>query len=109
MSRKSKLQGNPNQPSPTPECPVLCPACSGKLIIKNLSCVNCDTEVTGEFELPLLSKLSDEDQRYIIDFIKLNGSLKNMAKHLGMSYPTVRNKLDDIIELLKAEDYSTTK
>ena len=107
MGRKTKLQTNQiNSGSSTPSCPVICPACSGKLIIRELACQNCETEVTGEFDQPLLSKLSDEDQKFIIDFIKLNGSLKNMSKHLGMSYPTVRNKLDEIIDTLKTEDSS---
>lgn len=78
--------------------PHVCPSCSSPLRVKSLVCENCATEVNGEFELPLLASLSVEDQRFIIDFVKHSGSLKLMAEQLKLSYPTVRNLLDDIIK-----------
>jgi hypothetical protein len=51
--------------------------------------------------MPLLLRLSIEDQGFIIGFVRASGSLKEMAKILGLSYPTVRNKLDEIIERIK--------
>ena len=59
-----------------------------------------DTEVCGTFELPVLAKLTDKEQQFVIDFIKSSGSLKDMAKNMGVSYPTVRNILDDLIDKL---------
>ena len=65
-------------------------------------CGRCSTEVNGVFELPVLAKLGAEEQKFIIDFVKCSGSLKIMAQQLGLSYPTVRNLLDDVI--LKLEN-----
>jgi hypothetical protein len=49
----------------------------------------------------LLAQLSVEEQDFVLKFVKNSGSLKDMAKDLGLSYPTVRNLLDDIIEKIK--------
>jgi hypothetical protein len=57
--------------------------------------------VSGRFELPLLTTLSATDQQFIVDFVRSSGSLKDMAQKLGLSYPTVRNLLDDLITRLK--------
>ena len=46
-------------------------------------------------------RLSADDQRFVIDFVKCSGSLKEMAQRLGLSYPTVRNRLDDVIAQLE--------
>ena len=54
----------------------------------------------GEFELPVLTSLNEEEQRFMLEFVKASGSLKDMAKKMGVSYPTVRNYLDDLIEKL---------
>ncbi len=80
--------------------PHFCPSCSAPLYVKSLSCGNCKTEVTGEFELPPLARLESEDRRFIVDFVKSSGSLKLMAEKMKLSYPTVRNMLDDIIARL---------
>ena len=77
--------------------PHICPSCSATLKVKTLVCEKCTTEVTGIFSLPLLASLTQQEQDFIIDFVKSSGSLKIMAQKLGLSYPTVRNLLDDII------------
>ena len=84
--------------------PVECPACNSKLKVKSLICQHCETEIQGEYELPVLAKLSPEEQAFILDFIKSSGSLKEMARLLRLSYPTVRNRLDEIIEHLKQDE-----
>jgi hypothetical protein len=83
--------------------PTTCPSCSGKLAVKRLYCENCQTEVEGLYSLPLLASLSQDDQDFILEFIKASGSLKEMASILKVSYPTVRNRLDDVIEKLKQD------
>src|ERR1700722_876420 len=89
--------------------PHICPSCASPLRVKSLICEQCSTEVSGEFELPLLASLSMEDQQFIIDFVKYSGSLKLMAEQLKLSYPTVRNLLDDIIKRVeKAEKTSNS-
>ena len=77
--------------------PCICPSCQSHLKVKSLKCENCQTEVTGLYELPALARLSLDDQQFILQFVKYSGSLKDMAKYLNLSYPTVRNLLDDII------------
>ena len=77
--------------------PHICPSCSATLKVKTLVCDKCTTEVTGIFSLPLLASLTQQEQDFIIEFVKSSGSLKIMAQKLGLSYPTVRNLLDDII------------
>ena len=77
--------------------PHVCPSCSSTLRVKSLVCERCSTEVSGIFSLPLLASLSTEEQDFIAAFVKSSGSLKIMAQQLGLSYPTVRNLLDDII------------
>jgi len=77
--------------------PHICPSCSSTLKVKSLVCEKCETEVTGIFSLPLLASLTQQEQDFIVDFVISSGSLKIMSQKLGLSYPTVRNLLDDII------------
>jgi len=84
--------------------PCTCPSCQSQLKVMRLKCENCQTEVSGLYDLPALVRLSPDDQQFILQFIKYSGSLKEMAKYLNLSYPTVRNLLDDIIERLKKEE-----
>lgn len=80
--------------------PLRCPACETQLKVSKLVCDRCGTEVSGIFDLPALTRLSEEEQRFMLEFVKASGSLKDMAKQMGVSYPTVRNYLDDLIEKL---------
>lgn len=80
--------------------PRICPACSAPLMVHTLHCSRCDTQVCGSFSLPPLLLLNEEDQGFILEFVKCSGSLKIMAERLGLSYPSVRNRLDDLIEHL---------
>ena len=79
--------------------PLQCPSCDAPLKVGRLFC-----EVCGNFELPLLARLSEKEQQFVLDFVKSSGSLKDMAKNIGVSYPTVRNMLDDIIDKLTKMD-----
>ena len=80
--------------------PTGCPSCSGRLAVKRLRCETCETEVDGMYPLPALASLGQEDEEFILEFIKASGSLKEMARILAVSYPTVRNRLDEIIAKL---------
>ena len=77
--------------------PCNCPSCQSQLKVKSLICDVCQTEVSGLYDLPALARLSPDDQQFVLQFVKCSGSLKDMAKYLKLSYPTVRNLLDDII------------
>lgn len=84
-----------------PKLPIHCPSCSDSLSVSQLKCENCQTTVSGNYSLPFYLRLSEEEQHFILQFFMTSGSLKEMATQMGNSYPTVRNKLDDIIEKVK--------
>jgi hypothetical protein len=84
--------------------PHVCPSCSATLKVKSLLCEQCNTEVTGVFPMPLLASLSTQEQDFIVAFVKSSGSLKIMAQQLGLSYPTVRNLLDDLIQKIESNE-----
>ena len=88
---------NDNKLNTAKKLPCTCPSCSSVLEVTSLGCPQCETIVSGNFQLPQLAQLDVNDQKFIIDFVKSSGSLKIMAQQLGLSYPTVRNLLDDII------------
>ena len=87
--------------------PITCPSCDGKLSVKRLHCETCETEVEGLYPLPALASLEPDEQEFILKFIKASGSLKEMASQLNLSYPTVRNMLDEIIG--KLDKYQENK
>jgi len=56
--------------------------------------------IEGEFELPPLARLRYEDQVFVCEFVRSHGSIKDMEKSFGISYPTVKNRLNRIVEQL---------
>lgn len=81
--------------------PTQCPACNCPLIVTQLYCESCETTVGGRFPLPILLHLDQDDRAFILSFVKASGSLKLMAEEMKLSYPTVRNLLDDLIAKIK--------
>ncbi|KFF26776.1 DUF2089 family protein [Chryseobacterium vrystaatense] len=77
--------------------PTVCPSCENTLNVSQMKCPSCKTEVSGEYELPVLLKLNREEQEFVVNFLLSSGSIKEMAKQAGLSYPTMRNKMDDLI------------
>jgi hypothetical protein len=89
--------------------PTICPACGSQVKVKSLICEKCNTEIQGQFELSPLASLNPDDQAFVLEFMKASGSLKELARLHGLSYPTIRNRLDEIIERVKqAENRSKT-
>ncbi|MCF7803742.1 MAG: DUF2089 domain-containing protein [Candidatus Marinimicrobia bacterium] len=86
--------------------PITCPSCQSELNVQSLACESCDTTINGSYDLPLLLKLTQEEQEFILDFVRFSGSLKKMAKKLNLSYPTVRNMLDDLIDTIETRQQS---
>ncbi len=82
--------------------PTTCPSCSSTLNVRTLQCSSCDTAVSGNFALPPLLLLTDDEQLFITDFVRFSGSIKDMSKHLKLSYPSVRNMLDAIIAKIES-------
>ena len=81
--------------------PIHCPSCESPLLVTQLSCATCETKVSGKYFLPTFLQMTEEEQGFILQFLLTSGSLKQMASEMGNSYPTVRNKLDDIIQKIK--------
>jgi len=84
--------------------PTNCPSCHSQLKVKCLKCDNCETEVSGIYDMPVLARLSYEDQQFIKRFVINSGSLKEMSSELKLSYPTVRNMLNEIITKIKGDE-----
>ena len=84
--------------------PVNCPSCQAQLKVKSLKCEQCQTEVSSSYDLPVLATLSENDQQFITRFVINSGSLKELATELKLSYPTVRNMLNDIIEKIQSHE-----
>src|SRR5687768_5307796 len=80
-----------------------CPSCKeGNLKVSKIDCQRCGTKFEGDFQIPPLLRLNDEDLKFVEDFIRSSGSLKEMAVKMNLSYPTVRNHLTRVIEELNS-------
>lgn len=77
-----------------------CPVCNHDMNITRLHCDYCETTIEGKFTLCKFCKLSAEQKLFVEIFIKNRGNIKEIEKELGISYPTVRNKLENVIESL---------
>ena len=77
-----------------------CPSCGGGLQVKVLTCCQCNLRVEGDITLPRLARLPADLREFAELFLVAGGSLKQIAQDLGVSYPTVRQKLDRVIEAL---------
>ncbi len=80
-----------------------CGYCGASMRITKLTCDDCGFAHAGDFYTPRLYRLNPEEQRFIELFVLASGSLKQMAELLGVSYPTVRSRLDRLIERLEDE------
>ncbi|HHB90111.1 MAG TPA: DUF2089 domain-containing protein [Anaerolineae bacterium] len=85
------------------QVPGRCPVCGRDLYVKKLACAHCGTAVEGAFELPRLARLSPEHQHFIELFIRAEGKLNRVQEILGVSYPTVRAQLHEVIRALGYE------
>lgn len=74
-----------------------CPVCASKLVIRELACDHCETTINGRFDTTRLGSLNDEQLTFVEVFIRARGNIKEVERELGISYPTVRNKLEQII------------
>ena len=77
-----------------------CPVCNSNLIVTRLKCKRCGTVIENEFELSKFAYLTNEQLHFVEVFIKSRGNIKDVEKELGISYPTVRAKLDGVIQSL---------
>jgi hypothetical protein len=80
-----------------------CPICQDDLIVTRLHCRNCDTTLEGHFELGRLYQLTPEQLSFVETFIRCEGKINRVEQELGISYPTVRSRLHDVIRALGYE------
>lgn len=80
--------------------PHRCPVCNHEMKISKLTCTHCPTKIEGEFSSCKFCRLSSEHLIFVETFIKCRGNIKEVEKELGISYPTVRGRLDSVIEAL---------
>jgi hypothetical protein len=77
-----------------------CPVCSGELTIARLHCRSCGTALEGEFGVGRFGRLERDQMSLLESFLRSRGNLKEMERELGISYPTVRGKVDALIRSL---------
>jgi hypothetical protein len=80
-----------------------CPACGGDLAVRRLQCGRCQTAVEGRFELSRFDRLTPEQLEFLLLFLKSRGNIRDVERELGLSYPTVRNRLDGVLRALGLE------
>lgn len=78
-----------------------CPQCGGALQISEITCGDCRLSLRGDLPTPRLYRLSAEEQHFVELFVTASGSLKQMAELLEVSYPTVRSRLNRLMERLE--------
>lgn len=80
--------------------PHKCPSCGGRVVVTELSCTDCKTTVKGLFELPVFSTLSPEEEGFLRVFLAARGNIKEVERQLGISYPTVKGRLEGLLNKL---------
>ena len=85
------------------EVPGRCPVCGEGLQVTRLRCPACETAIEGAFSLARLGRLSAEQLAFLEVFVKNRGIIRDVERELGISYPTVRNRLDDLIRAMGFE------
>lgn len=83
-----------------------CPVCGQNTEVTAISCNDCGTRIEGHFQLCRFCRLTEEQKSFIETFVKCRGNIKEVEKELGISYPTVKNRLEDAANAL---GYSSTQ
>jgi hypothetical protein len=78
-----------------------CPACGGPIIVTECKCSKCQLQMRGEFETGQFSALSEDQLTFVKVFLRARGNHSEVEKVLGISYPTIRSKLDEINDSLQ--------
>ena len=83
--------------------PTICPICQSELEVVRLHCSSCDTSLEGHFAMGQFSNLTPEQMEFIFTFVRCEGKINRMEQELGLSYPTIRNRLHEVIRALGYE------
>jgi hypothetical protein len=77
-----------------------CPVCSSRLEITQLGCTTCGTGLSGHFAPCDFCGLDDADLQTLRVFLASRGNMRDLERHLGVSYPTARARFDDLLRRL---------
>lgn len=77
-----------------------CPVCSGDLTVTRLHCASCGTSLEGEFSVGRFGRLGRDQMALLESFLRSRGNLREMERELGISYPTVRARVDGLVRSL---------
>ena len=83
-----------------------CPVCQGELTVTRLHCRSCGTALEGEFGVGRFGRLEREQLAFLESFLRSRGNLKELERELGISYPTVRSRLEGLLRALDLGDGS---
>ena len=86
-----------------------CPYCGKTMSATQMGCGDCHVSVAAEFPLSRLGGLPLEHQRFVEMFVLAGGNLKQIAQQVGVSYPTIRSRLDKVIDALREEIAKTQR
>jgi hypothetical protein len=77
-----------------------CPVCASDLAVTRLRCGTCGTSLEGEFSVGRFGRLSRDQMALLESFLRSRGNLREMERELGLSYPTVRSRVDALVRAL---------
>jgi len=80
-----------------------CPVCDGELSVTRLHCETCDTTIEGRFANGAFAGLLPEQLDFIETFVRCEGKITRMEEEMALSYPTIRNRLQEVIRALGYE------
>ena len=83
--------------------PTKCPLCDGEITVTRIYCRDCDSTIEGRFGGGPFSDLTVEQLNFVELFVKCEGKITRMEDEIGLSYPTIRNRLHEIIRALGYE------
>lgn len=76
---------------------TLCPVCGERLTVARLHCRSCSTSIEGQFDPGPLGRLTGEQLSFVETFVRCEGKLNRMEREVGLSYPTLRSRLTEVI------------
>ena len=83
--------------------PTKCPLCQGEIVVTRFYCHDCNSTIEGRFSGGPFSQLTQEQLFFVETFVRCEGKITRMEDEIGLSYPTIRNRLHEIIRALGYE------
>ena len=84
--------------------PAQCPVCGERMLVTKLRCSHCGTELSGEFAPCRFCRWGEKHLQFVETFLRCRGSIKEVERALGVSYPTVKNMLDAALTALGLDE-----